>query len=405
VKPKADHKVGFCIMTLQQAIPIAVPLEAPVASRVIPTVQPRYGFFVRVYRVVEWVFGLACLLVGLAMLSAVPVLQLFSLGYLLECGGRMARTGSFRAGFIGIRPAARIGGMVLMCWLFLLPIRLVADFAVSASIIDPGSTTATAWQIGFYILSALTALHLILAIAHGGKLWHFVQPLNFVFVIRDMLRGAWYTHKRDAVWDGLAQLRLPYFFLLGLKGLAVAAVWLVLPITLMVAGRWNNPLAPVVAVLGGVLLIPVLMYLPFLQLKMAAANRLATGFDVLAVRRDYRKAPWLFSLAFVVTLLFAVPLYLLKIEIVPSEAAWLPGLVFMLFIYPARLLTGWALALAHRRDAQRHWFFRWTGRLPYIPIGAAFVVIVSLTQYTSWNGVWSLYEQHAFLVPVPFLSL
>ena len=392
-------------MTLRQAIPIAVPLEAPVASRVIPTVQPRYGFVVRVYRVIEWVFGLACLLVGLAMLSAVPVLLLFSLGYLLECGGRMARTGSFRTGFIGIRTAARIGGAVLMCWLFLLPIRLVADFAVSASIIDPGSSTATAWRVGFYFLSALTALHLLLAIAHGGKLWHFVQPFNFVFVIRDMLRGGWYTRKRDAVWDGLVRLRLPYYFLLGLKGVGVAAAWLVLPITLMVAGRWNNPVAPVVAVLGGLLLIPVLMYLPFLQLKMAAANRFTTGFDVLAVRRDYRKAPWLFSLAFVVTLLFAVPLYLLKIEIVPSEAVWLPGLVFMLFIYPARLLTGWALALAHRREAPRHWFFRWTGRLPYIPIAAAFVVIVSLTQYTSWNGVWSLYEQHAFLVPVPFLSL
>jgi uncharacterized membrane protein len=392
-------------MPLQQAIPIASPLAAPVASRAIPLVHPRYGFFTRLYRCIEWVFGLACLLVGLAMLSAVPVLQLFSLGYLLECGGRMARTGSFRAGFIGIRPAARIGGAVLMCWLFLLPVRIVADMAVSASIIDPGSSTATAWRIGFYILSGLVAVHLLLAIAHGGRLWHFLQPFNFVFVIRDLLRGGWYTKKRDSVWNLLVQLRLPFFFVLGLKGLGVAAVWLIVPISLMVAGRWNNPIAPIIAGLGGVLLMPVLMYLPFLQLKMAAGNRFATGFDLLAVRRDYRKAPWLFAFAFVVTLLFAVPLYLLKIEIVPTEAAWLPGLVFILFIYPARLLCGWALALAHRREAPRHWFFRWTGRLPYLPIAAAFVLIVSLTQYTSWNGVWSLYEQHAFLVPVPFLGM
>jgi hypothetical protein len=32
-------------------------------------------------------------------------------------------------------------------------------------------------------------------------------------------------------------------------------------------------------------------------------------------------------------------------------------------------------------------------------------VIVYFTQFTSWHGVASLYEQHAFLLPVPFLDL
>jgi hypothetical protein len=53
----------------------------------------------------------------------------------------------------------------------------------------------------------------------------------------------------------------------------------------------------------------------------------------------------------------------------------------------------------------RHWFFRWTGRLPLLPATALYVLIVFFTQYTSWNGVWSLYEQHAFLVPVPFFGM
>ncbi len=104
------------------------------------------------------------------------------------------------------------------------------------------------------------------------------------------------------------------------------------------------------------------------------------------------------------TLLFALPLYLLKIEMVPREATWLPGLVFIAFIFPARLLTGWALGRAGRRPQPRHWFFRWTGRLPLLPAAALYVLVVFFTQYTSWNGGWSLYEQHAFLLPVPFLK-
>jgi hypothetical protein len=43
--------------------------------------------------------------------------------------------------------------------------------------------------------------------------------------------------------------------------------------------------------------------------------------------------------------------------------------------------------------------------LVFIPAALFYVLIVFFTQYTSWNGVWSLYEQHAFLVPVPFLGL
>ena len=105
-----------------------------------------------------------------------------------------------------------------------------------------------------------------------------------------------------------------------------------------------------------------------------------------------------------VTLLFALPLYLFKIEIVPEEAAWLPGLIFIAFIYPARLLTGWSMGRAARRRVPRHWFFRWTGRLPLLPAAGIYVVIVFFAQYTSWNGVWSLYEQHAFLLPAPFFG-
>jgi len=100
-----------------------------------------------------------------------------------------------------------------------------------------------------------------------------------------------------------------------------------------------------------------------------------------------------------------LPLYLLKIEMIPRETAALPSLVFVLFTFPARLLSGWAYGRSQRRQTPRHWFFRWTGRLPFLPAVALYVLVVFFTQYTSWNGVWSLYEQHALLVPVPFFGM
>ena len=39
-----------------------------------------------------------------------------------------------------------------------------------------------------------------------------------------------------------------------------------------------------------------------------------------------------------------------------------------------------------------------------LPVVGFYVLIVFFTQYTAWYGKWSLYEQHAFLLPVPFLD-
>ena len=112
-----------------------------------------------------------------------------------------------------------------------------------------------------------------------------------------------------------------------------------------------------------------------------------------------------FLVALLFTLVLALPLYLLKIEIVPREAAWLPSLLFVVSIFPARLLTGWAMARSSDRRAPRPWLWRWASRLAMVPLVLFYVLLVYFTQYLSWYGVWSLYEQHAFLVPAPFLGL
>ena len=83
----------------------------------------------------------------------------------------------------------------------------------------------------------------------------------------------------------------------------------------------------------------------------------------------------------------------------------MPSLLFVAFIWPARILTGWAFSRAARRKLPRHWFFRWTSRMALIPVLLAYVIIVYLTQYLSWRGTLGLLEQHAFLVPAPLMTL
>nr|AEH26472.1 hypothetical protein [uncultured Acidobacteria bacterium A2] len=385
-------------------LPAVIPLPEPLA--VIPLEEPaRPGLIRRAWNgvcsVCEWLFGMVCLIFGLAILAAIPILGFISLGYLLEAGGRIARTGRLRDGFFGMRQAARAGSIVIGSYLMLLPLTLVSSIAFDARLIDATGKVARNWRLALTILTVVMVVHIVATVSRGGKLRHFLWPFNLLWLLRRLWRGGYFAEARDAVWDFAAGMRLPYFFSLGLRGFAGAFVWLAIPISLIAAGR----ALPLVGFLGAFLLAWVLLYVPFLQMRFAAENRFAALFERRAIRALYQQAPWAFAFALFITLLFAVPVYLLKIEIVPREAAWLPGLFFIVSIFPARILSGWAYARALRHPEPRHWFFRWTGRLWMLPVALMYVVIVFFTQYTSWSGIYSLYEQHAFLLPVPFVGM
>ena len=75
----------------------------------------------------EWLFGVASLLVGLSTLAALPLLQFLTLGYFLESSARVARSGRLRDGFVGVRRAARVGGLATGIWLATVPAWLVGD--------------------------------------------------------------------------------------------------------------------------------------------------------------------------------------------------------------------------------------------------------------------------------------
>jgi hypothetical protein len=225
-------------------------------------------------------------------------------------------------------------------------------------------------------------------------------------VFSGIARGRFYATARDRFWDFLTSLHLTQYFSLGLRGFIGALAWLLFPVLFLIgATELPDGLAVVSGLIGVPLMAILLLYLPFLQTHMAAENRLGAIFEVGTVRRLFRRAPLAFWLSLLITLLFALPLYLLKIEGTPREVAWLPSLVFIVFIFPARLLTGWAIGRARKRQDPRFFLARWAARLAALPVVGAFVFVLFFTRYTSWGGSWSLFEQHAFLLPVPFVNL
>ena len=127
--------------------------------------------------------------------------------------------------------------------------------------------------------------------------------------------------------------------------------------------------------------------------------------DIKSIRAGFKKAPLSSWFALFITLLFALPLYLLKIELTPDEIAWLPSLLFVIFIFPARLLVGWAIYRAQNRTQDSHWSLRWLVKIVTIPVILGYAIFTFFSQYLSWNGAFSLLEQHAFLVPAPWIGL
>ncbi|MBL9133221.1 MAG: DUF4013 domain-containing protein [Verrucomicrobiaceae bacterium] len=388
--------------------PLPPPLPEQAALPVMPRLPPplpRPGLRARIASGIDWMFGFAAVMVLVAVCSVVPVLNFLSLGYLLHVSGTVARTGRLRDGFIGVRKASVIGSAAAGAWVVAWPARLVSGFWKDAEIVAPGSSIAAAWRAGLIAIVIVTLIHIVWACLRGGRWWHFLWPAPLK-LLRWLKSADSLFLVRAAVGKYVIGLRLPFYFWLGLRGFLGALAWLVVPVGILFAAT-RAPVggAIVLSLLGGLLLLLVVMHLPFLQAHLAQNDRFRAIFEWREVRRLFLRAPLAFWMALLVTLLLAVPLYLLKIELTPRELAWLPALLFVIFIFPARLLTGWAMSRARRREEPRHWFWRWTARLGIFPVALAYVLMVYLAPYLSWNGAMSLLEQHAFLVPAPLMAL
>lgn len=397
-------------------------------------------------------FGIASVIFLLAFAANVPILQLLSFGYLLEVSGRLARQNSFRDAMIGLKKASVVGGILLGTWLTLWPTRLASNFWLEAYLIDPSSNQTAGFRFLQILMITLSLLHIATVWMAGGKLryffWPLIAPFSFgvrlfkrmlgVSIVRKVLsiflgwispslvdeicdtrplkdwfvptiiwrrirEGNLYAFARDAVWDFTASLNLPYYFGLGLKGFVGTLLWLLIPTTLLVISSYTEDGAAIVSgVLGTLLAIPTFAMLPFMQTHFAKDGKLRRFKEVRTVFKNFGRAPIAHLVALLITLVLALPLFLLKIEQIPTELLWTLSLVFVVFSWPARLIVGWAYRRGARKEKPSRWWVRYPLAGLMLPISLAFVLIISLTRYISWYGALSLFENHVFLLPAPF---
>ena len=407
----------------------------------------RFGGFC--CRILARIFGVCSTIFLLAVLANIPILQLITFGYLLDCSSRSAKGEKFSALFSGIGKATHLGGILLGTWLLIWPIRFVSGFSMDATIIDPGSSQTFGLTVLHWLLTFAIIGHVFAAIICGGKLRYFFWPLIAPFslaiwlvrrssitrtilsmtvgwlspklvadicnsksitdwflpaiFLRRLFTENLFASSIESVKSFVSGLDLPRYFMLGLKGLIGTICWLAIP-TLSLAGSTSeNPgIAGLCLLIGIVVSVPVFALLPFVQTHFAIDGKLRRFFEPLQVMRLFSKAPVAHLVSLFLILLFALPLFLLKIEQVPSEFLWSLSLLFIAFGWPSRMISGWAVRRAAKKEKKVRWWLRFPIQFFAAPVSFAFAVVFYLTRYISWNGTLSLLENHVFLLPAPF---
>jgi len=352
----------------------------------------------------DGLFGLISMITILAVLAVIPILNLISLGYLIQMGANVSKHGRWREGFAGVKNAAIFGRIALGAWLCLWPCKFLLELKMAAELTDPNGDRVKLFGTLFTLLLFLAVLHIFWASLRGGKLRHFIWPAPL-----KLWRWLKQTHQFGPILANIKttclDIPLKSLFWLGLRAFVGALIWLALPIGLIIFASFLPPKGLFLSLPAGFALMWVILHLPFLQLQLARENRFKAMFEIKPIRENFKRAPLTSWFALFITLLFALPLYLLKIELAPKEVAWLPSLIFVMFIFPARLLVGWALYRAQIHQQYSHWIFRWMSKFATLPILVAYIILIYITQYLSWYGSYSLLEQHAFLVPAPWMGL
>lgn len=354
------------------------------------------------------VFCIASLIGLLAVVTAIPVLQLIAFGYLLNVSGRMVRGATVWQSLPQLKQAGQIGLAALALFVAALPTQLLTHWESVATIIDPGSIRAGGLRVAAIAMSIVALGYLMWAWVRGGRLRDYLWPEPKRF-FREVWQTATWCDAPDRLWDFTASLELPRYFWLGLRGLIATLVWLIPAIVIIGAFREGETgLAGLIGFIAVITLGIGLMYLPMLQAHFAAENRMRAMFQVRTIRHDFRRAPWAWVGAMVLGLVvLPIPLYLLKIEATPREVVWLPCLVFIAFILPARIAEGLALRRSRRQhDPVGRWakVSRWLARIAMVPVIGFYLLFVYGSQYTSWDGLQTWVQQHAILIPIPFLS-
>lgn len=352
-------------------------------------------------------FGTACLVLILAILAAIPGLNILTLGYLIDPQKRVAQTGQLRNGFPLMVLAPRLGVIVFFSILFLIPVRLQATRVSDAAVIL-GESHATVEQMAFLlrILQTVVATHLILAIARGGTPGCFLRPVrNFLWFLRKILSSAGRAEMSTGLEQVLQVVKPWQHFWAGFKAFTGAVLWLLIPAGLLVAysapGR-TAPLFGVASFLGVLLMIPVTAWLPLLQVHQAVTGRFRAIFEVRAARRIIRHAPVAWMLTTILMYAMTFPLYLAKIRLLPADAMLVLTPFFIILTYPARILVARAYHQGMAKEEPAWRSVHWGIRLVMLPLLLAHAVFLFFTPAISELGKNAPLENQAFLGPVPY---
>lgn len=389
LEPTLDGNSKLVIPDIGRLPPCPIPWRRPIAFLIWLT---------------QLTFGLASLIFLLSVTAAVPLANLYVLGYLLDVEGRVARSGQLRDAFPLIRVAPRIGSIALGVYLWTLVLRLIANQAGNAHIIDPGGPADHFLSIVSTVLWVIVTAHLCLALARGGGLPTFVRPIkNVRWLLARWRAGDYLQTASRHIESFIHELQLSHYFSMGARGFAVALAWLVIPSVLYVSATRPQGGAALFTVLVGFLLTIVLTWVPFLQARFVVENRFSAGFELRTVKELFRHAPWAFLLATIVVYVLALPMYLFKAFQLPSDAQWPITLIFIVSIFPARVATGWVYHRAVVRWQQglkSGILVRLLVRVGLIfPLLAIYTFILYFTQFIAADGKAELLKHHAFLLP------
>lgn len=356
---------------------------------------------------IQVVIGVVFLLLLLSALAAFPILSLLTLGLMLQAEADVAANRRLRSGFPLLPISTRVGMTGLMVFLFLLPIIGLSTLANSQAVItqlsgqsERGMTVITRiFQVAIF-------LHLLMAIAYSGRFIAFFRPIrNFRSLRRDFKNGLLATRFESAS-DYCLQIVKPWHhFKIACYAAAGALCWLAIPVALLAvtpSAPRVDPGAPgAISILGGILFIPVAAWLPLLQCHQVVENRFMAIFEVRAIRKIISQVPIRWAIATILLYGLAIPLYLSKVVLPPADAFWMFTPLFIIVIYPTRLLMGWVYGTGRDKQKPAKRIIRWPIKLMMLPLLAFYAFLIFLLPFISEEGPRVMFENHAILLPVP----
>ena len=381
----------------REILPDTTPNEPPIAVR--PLWKKLVWHWPASALSATW--NLISLTVLLAIVAAIPIVQLISLGYILRAAANLSSGKPWRTALPGVQLAGRIATFAMLAALMWIPVWLITDLSYSVQLLRPDTIQAAAWRGAAFVIAFGWVTWVAWAAMRGGRWWHLLWPKPIQFIQKFWRRSTW-SRAADDLWALFERLRCVELWWLGLRAAVGALAWLAIPVSLMIIGLRADQLkiAGLIGLIGAISLTWVMCFLPFLQILMAERNRMAEVFNVREVRRRFRHAPLAMCFSLIALFALAIPLYLLRIEATPDQLTWLPSLFFVGLMFPSKLALGAALGYGARRPKPRHFVLRWSARLLCIAASLTYVGALYIAQFVAWQGIYVMYFQHAVLVPV-----